>query len=80
MKSPRITLLVASLASVMCPWAAADQNHAAEDELAAAASVLAPKFDPKRDAVTIEKLRAGEKLAEEKKAKGKNGKNKKKKQ
>jgi YVTN family beta-propeller protein len=41
-----------------CPKVLAAGKHAAEDELAAAAAVLSPAFNPKRDAITIEKLRA----------------------
>lgn len=80
-QSPRFLVALTVVTAVISPWASADQNHAAEDELAAASAALAPKFDPKRDAITIEKLMAERKAAEEKKkaAKEKNGKGKKKK-
>ena len=50
--------LFTALALVGAPRAFADIDHAAEDEFAAAAAALAPKFDPERDAVTIEKVMA----------------------
>lgn len=48
-------LALAALVTWTSQSSFADQNHAAEDELSAAAAALAPKFDPKRDAVTIQK-------------------------
>lgn len=68
-------MLITALTAVLAPCSRADINHAAEDELAAAAAALAPKFNPKRDAVTIEKILAEKKAAEaKKKKKGKNSK------
>ena len=61
MKGPelnRFLIAIASLAALTSQAVRADQNHAAEDEFAAAAAALAPRFDPKRDAVTIQKLLA----------------------
>jgi YVTN family beta-propeller protein len=61
MKGPeqnRFLIAIASIAALTSQVIRADQNHAAEDEFAAAAAALAPKFDPKRDAVTIQKLLA----------------------
>ncbi|MGL4400168.1 MAG: putative Ig domain-containing protein [Luteolibacter sp.] len=52
----RSLALLATLALTAAPQTLADVNHAADDEFAAAAAVLAPKFDPERDAITIEKL------------------------
>jgi YVTN family beta-propeller protein len=67
----RSAALAAALAITAAPPARAGVgDHAAEDEFAAAAAALAPKFDPKRDAVTIEKIRA-QQAAAKAKAKGK---------
>jgi hypothetical protein len=54
---PSLGLLTAFALS-SAPSAFGDINHAAEDEFAAAAAALAPKFDPERDAITIEKIMA----------------------
>jgi YVTN family beta-propeller protein len=69
--------LLAALALTGASRLPADVNHAAEDEFAAAAAALAPKFDPKRDAITIEKIIAQrEAAAKAKDRKTKTGKNK----
>ena len=48
----------AAVALLAAPCLHADFDHAAEDEFAAAAAALAPKFDPERDGITIEKILA----------------------
>lgn len=61
MNGPTLSrFLLASAAGALfaAPCLHADFDHAAEDEFAAAAAALAPKFDPARDAITIEKILA----------------------
>ena len=55
----RYSLGLFSAFALSCvPSGFADTDHAADDEFAAAAAALAPKFDPERDAITIEKITA----------------------
>jgi hypothetical protein len=56
---------VSAIAMAAAPQVLADVDHAAEDEFAAAAAALAPKFDPARDAVTIEKITAQRRSAKQ---------------
>jgi YVTN family beta-propeller protein len=61
MNKPRLRYslgLLSALALAGVSRSLADYDHAAEDEFAAAAAALAPKFDPDRDAITIEKIMA----------------------